>query len=155
MSLFTGINEDVTLVAMFDAHFLLSRTSAHPFNLDNQTWPTVEHYYLAMRFENQNDKDIIQSAKSVAEAQKLSKRWFKKKRADWKKVETVVMTRALYTKCKTYPEIAQALLDTGNEALVESSVYDHFWGCGRDQRGDNHYGIILMNIRDKLRSELA
>jgi len=44
----------------------------------------------------------------------------------------------------------QALLDTQEEQLVENSQYDYFWGCGRDRRGDNHYGKVLMGIRSKL-----
>jgi predicted NAD-dependent protein-ADP-ribosyltransferase YbiA (DUF1768 family) len=38
--------------------------------------------------------------------------------------------------------------------LVESSNYDYFWGCGRDRRGENMYGKVLMNVREKLREEL-
>ena len=37
--------------------------------------------------------------------------------------------------------------------IVESSLYDHYWGCGRDQRGHNYYGKMLMDVRDKLRAE--
>jgi ribA/ribD-fused uncharacterized protein len=63
------------------------------------------------------------------------------------------MTRAVYTKCKTYDDIAGLLLSTGTQRLVENSQYDYFWGCGRDRRGENMYGQILMNVRDKLMQE--
>jgi ribA/ribD-fused uncharacterized protein len=63
------------------------------------------------------------------------------------------MTRAVYIKCRTHPEIAEALLATGDQVLVESSNYDYFWGCGRDRRGENMYGKVLMNVREKLRDE--
>ncbi len=63
------------------------------------------------------------------------------------------MTRAVYTKCRTHPNIARELLATGDETLVDNNQYDYFWGCGRDRRGNNAYGKALMNVRAKLREE--
>jgi ribA/ribD-fused uncharacterized protein len=65
------------------------------------------------------------------------------------------MTRAVYTKCRTHPEVAARLLATGDRRLVENNSYDYYWGCGRDRRGDNHYGRVLMNVRARLRQEAA
>ena len=45
------------------------------------------------------------------------------------------MTRAVYIRARSYPELAQELLNTGEQTLVENSQYDYFWGCGRDRRG--------------------
>ena len=49
--------------------------------------------------------------------------------------------------------IAEALLATGDTHLIENNNYDYFWGCGRDRRGENMYGKVLMNVREKLREE--
>jgi ribA/ribD-fused uncharacterized protein len=65
------------------------------------------------------------------------------------------MTRGIYIKCRTHQDIAQMLLETGNDEIMENSQYDYYWGCGRDLRGENAYGKILMDIRQKLRSETA
>jgi ribA/ribD-fused uncharacterized protein len=62
------------------------------------------------------------------------------------------MTRAVYLKCRTHPEVAQQLLQTGQRRLVENSQYDYYWGCGRDGRGFNTFGEVLMDVRDKLRN---
>jgi ribA/ribD-fused uncharacterized protein len=79
--------------------------------------------------------------------------FFQKKKGS-KTLRQVLMTRAIYTKCKTYPEIAERLLETGDKKLVENSAYDYFWGCGRDRRTENTYGKVMMNVREKLRKEL-
>lgn len=133
---------------------ILGSASLMPFTLDEQEWPTVEHYFQALMFEGHAklQKKILacKDAKSAAAATKWQ---FWKKRKDWKKVQTVLMTRAIYTRCKTYPEVAKALLDTGELKLVENSNYDYFWGCGRDRRGENAYGKVLMNVRAKLLQE--
>ena len=57
------------------------------------------------------------------------------------------MTRAVYIRARSHPELAQELLNTGDQTLVENSQYDYFWGCGRDRRGNNTYGKVLMNVR--------
>ena len=65
------------------------------------------------------------------------------------------MTRGTYIKCRTHPEVAAALLATGDLLIIETSQYDYYWGCGRDLRGDNVYGKVLMNVRTQLRKEAA
>ena len=49
--------------------------------------------------------------------------------------------------------LAEALLATGDNPIVENDQYDYYWGCGRDRRGDNTYGKVLMDVREKLRQE--
>ena len=44
-------------------------------------------------------------------------------------------------------------METEEKDLAERGFTDYFWGCGRDGRGDNHYGKLLMRVRDKLRQE--
>jgi predicted NAD-dependent protein-ADP-ribosyltransferase YbiA (DUF1768 family) len=63
------------------------------------------------------------------------------------------MTRATYTKCRTHAEVAKRLLDTGDRNIVETTLYDYFWGLGRDQRGHNTYGAVLTDVREKLQEE--
>ncbi len=130
-----------------------SRVSRHPFELEGKAWPTVEHYFLAMQFSEAADQEKVRNASDVASARKAAGGWFRKKRGDWKQVKPIVMTRAVYIKMRTYPELAERLLATGDETLVEDSQFDYYWGCGRDKRGENHYGKVLMNVRDKLREE--
>lgn len=152
MSLFPDY-KNALYFSMDDASELMSRTSLHPFELDGQTWPTVEHYYQAMKFDNQAYRTKILNADSPEQARKLGQARFKRKRADLKKVRTTLMTRAFYTKAKTYPIVATRLLETLEQDLVENSQFDYYWGCGRDHRGDNHYGKVLMNVRNKLQQE--
>jgi len=154
MPLFPDQTQSAIYLSMNDSDELLSRNSAHSIQLDDKEWPSVEHYFQAMQFESNDYQEKIRAA-SIEQAIKLGKTWFKKKRADLKQVRTVLMTRAVYIKCRTYPEVCARLLETDDEKLVENSQFDYFWGCGRDHRGNNHYGKVLMNVREKLISELA
>lgn len=151
--LFPEADDDALYLSRSNPDEPLGCFSAHPFHLDDQDWPSVEHYFQATKFENLDYREKIRLAKSPVQARKLGGTWLRKTRANWKKIQITVMTRGLYTKCKTYPEVAQALLATQQLRLVENSNYDYYWGCGRDRRGDNHYGKALMNVRAKLRKE--
>lgn len=151
MSLFVSAKEDAHYLSMNDPDNCLSRLSGQGFELDGEYWPTVEHYYQAMKYSKSTDRDLVRKAETALQARKLGSRWFKKKRPDWKKIELTVMTRALYIKMRSHPGAAAELLATGDKMLVEDSQFDYFWGCGRDKRGANHYGQILMNVREKLR----
>ncbi len=131
----------------------LGTFSHHSFLLDDNEWPSVEHYYQAMKFGDAQYRERIRQSDHPRKARKLGRSRWKKRRRDWQQVKVTVMTRAVYIKCRTYPEIAAQLLATGSNMLVENSNYDYFWGCGRDRRGENMYGKVLMNVRDKLREE--
>lgn len=151
--LFPADNEEAIYFSRTELTQPFGTFSDHPFVLEEKEWPSVEHYFQAMKFEDAAYQERIRQAESPKQARKLGRTRFKKIRKDWKNVKAVFMTRAVYIKCRTYPEIAERLLKTGKSKMVENSLYDYFWGCGRDRRGENRYGQVLMNVRDKLCEE--
>ncbi len=137
-----------------DPNELLGTCAFFSFELEGKLWPSVEHYIQAMQFSDEARQEAIRIAPNPRTAQKLGKTgWFKRARDNWKETRVAYMTRGVYTRCRTHGEIRAALLATGDTPLVENSQYDYFWGCGRDRRGDNMYGKVLMQVRDKLREE--
>ncbi len=140
-------------VSLSDPLDPLSSYSKHGFELDGDTWPSVGHYYQAMKFESNELRKIIRDAGHPAEAEKLAAKNKKVVRKDWKKVRETYMTRGIYIKCRTHSDVADALLATGDQKIVETSQYDYYWGCGRDGRGHNTFGKVLMAVRDRLREE--
>jgi hypothetical protein len=76
-------------------------------------------------------------------------------REDWEYSKIHIMYRILWAKFTQNLQLAQLLLNTGEEELIEKNDwYDHFWGmCGG--RGENHLGICLMMLRDQFRDMLG
>ena len=142
-------------LSRLDVNEPLSSYSKHSFELDGHEWPSVEHYYQAAKFEDEKYKQKILSAAHPREATKLGEVWFKPKKSNWKAKRIVMMTRGVYIKCRTHEEIAAKLLATGDELIVDTSQFDYYWGIGRDGRGENHYGEVLMAVRNRLREEQA
>ncbi len=137
-----------------DSSHPLASYSKHAFELDGFEWPSVEHYYQAMKYEEPEYRELIRQAAHPADAAKLGKSKKHQKRRDWDKVRVTFMTRGSYIKCRTHQEVADLLLESGDIDIMEVSQYDYFWGGGRDMRGENAFGKLLMGIRDKLREEM-
>lgn len=153
MGIFPEIDEDAIFLSRTDVNESLGTFSRHSFLLEELEWPSVEHYFQAMKFEDADYREKIRLAEHPKKARKLGRTRLKKIRKDWKKIKNVIMTRGLYTKCHSHPEVSAKLLETANRKLIENSQYDYYWGCGRDRRGENTYGKLLMNVREKLREE--
>lgn len=65
------------------------------------------------------------------------------------------MRRAVEAKFHQHADILQILLATGDAVLVEHASNDRYWANGGDGSGKNMLGIILMEVRAKLRQEAA
>ena len=150
---FRNHGPDAVLVSRVDSRSPLSSHSPHGIRLDDADWLSVEHYYQAMKFEDSALREAIRSAPHPDLAAKLARRRRRLVRRDWDDVKEVYMTRGMYIKCRTHGEVAHALLATGDRAIVETSQYDYYWGCGRDIRGLNVFGRVLENIRRRLRED--
>jgi N-glycosidase YbiA len=74
-------------------------------------------------------------------------------RSDWEMVKDEVMQQAVLLKFQTHDDIRAILLATENEAIVENSPRDYYWGCGKDGSGQNKLGRILMHVRAILRED--
>lgn len=72
-------------------------------------------------------------------------------RADWEEVKDSVMYEVCRCKFTQNPELAQALIDTGDAILIEGNTWgDKVWGTV-DGVGENRLGKILMRIREEIR----
>ena len=144
---------DAVLVSRVDPANPLASYSKHGFHLDDTHWPSVEHYYQAMKFDDTEIREQIRNAPHPQEAAKIARRRRRRIRKGWDDVKEVYMTRATYTKCRSHEDVAAALIATGEKTIIETSQYDYYWGCGRDTRGRNVYGRVLANVRRRLREE--
>ena len=150
---FEPIDQDAVLVSMEDANNPLSAYSRHGFELDGEVWPSVAHYFEAMKFTDADLRKAICASESPNAARQIAKRNRRRIRNDWNRLRETYMTRGVYRKCRTSEDASTALLATGERRIVETSQYDYYWGCGRDTRGLNTYGKVLMQVRERLRDE--
>ncbi len=128
-----------------------SNFSPHGVELDGLWWPTNEHFFQAQKFAGTPHADAIRQVKTPRDAAKMGRDRSRPLREDWEEVKEEIMGRGVLRKFETHGDIREVLLSTGDEEIVENSPSDYYWGCGKDGSGKNRVGVILMEVREKLR----
>ena len=76
-------------------------------------------------------------------------------RPDWEQVKAGEMRAIVTAKFTQHPELAAQLLATGDEPLEEGNDWgDRIWGTVNG-KGKNLLGIILMEVRAELRTNMS
>jgi len=122
-------------------------------------YPTVEHYYMAMKVNDEqlingkyytvgDFREMMAKIESPGLAKKIGR--MVKLRPDWDNYKFEVMNWVVREKFKD-PNLAQLLIDTGDQELIEGNWWgDVIWGVCNG-KGQNHLGKILMQVRNELR----
>lgn len=127
----------------------LSNFAPYGFHEGELYWPTVEHYFQAKKFSDSDHQERIRNAGSPKQAKALGQSRKHPIQPNWDTIREDVMREALRRKFKN-PELKNLLLGTKKRDLVENSPYDKYWGCGKDGKGKNRLGVLLMELREKL-----
>jgi ribA/ribD-fused uncharacterized protein len=130
-----------------------SNFSRHPVRLKGKVWPTSEHYFQAQKFVGTKYEEQVRKTNNPAEAARMGRDRKLPLRKDWESVKVQVMYDVCYAKFTQHKALKETLLSTGDEKLVEHTENDNFWGDGGDGSGKNMLGIVLMNVRQAIRSE--
>ncbi len=131
----------------------LANYSNHGFNLDGKYWPTVEHYYQAQKFDDEELKEKIRMAETPKIASAIGRDRNNKLRENWENVKRDIMLVGVLAKFRAHPDILDKLLATGEEDIVENTDIDYYWGCGENKTGRNEFGKILVKAREILKEE--
>ena len=136
--------------------WFLSPYAEFPINIEVDgkfyTFPTVEHYYQAMKFyaSDERFKNIL-NLKNPDDARLLTKtpEYKTNRRRDFDKNKFDIMEKGLRAKFAQNPQAAEMLKTTGNAVLIKSCEMCYKCGFGIGS-GLNCMGKILMKIREEL-----
>lgn len=142
-------------------YYFLSNFSSSPIHEEPKPgeiieYPTVEHYFQAMKTKNLGLRKKIAAAVTPGQAKYMGRHL--QLRPDWENIKLDVMASAIRGKFE-WPELREKLLATGDEELEEGNTWhDNFWGnchCKKCQSisGLNYLGAILMDERERIRAE--
>ena len=134
-----------------NAYGEFSNFALFPITVDNKAWGTSEHYYQAHKYDQEKLQEYVRAAKSPEEAAKRGRQKDLPKRKNWKSVKDQIMYKALVAKFTQHENLKRLLLSTGSAPLVEHTKRDKYWGDAGDGSGLNKLGIMLTEIREKLR----
>ena len=118
---------------------------------DGILYPTVEHFFQAMKTEDLDYRKRIAWAATPGQAKRMGRQL--QLRPDWEAVKEDYMRIALVKKFSN-PELKAALIATGDADLIEGNTWhDNHWGDCRcenccDKEGLNWLGRLLMIVRN-------
>jgi ribA/ribD-fused uncharacterized protein len=135
-----------------DAYGEFSNHSPYPIELHGKTWPTTEHYFQAQKFNGTPQEENIRREPSSQTAAQMGRDRSHPMRPDWEMVKEDLMREALLAKFTQHPYLRERLLATGDAEIVEHTTNDGYWGDGADGHGKNRLGMLLMELRTKLRA---
>tara|TARA_X000001036_G_scaffold439941_1_gene493225 strand:+ start:2251 stop:3288 length:1038 start_codon:yes stop_codon:yes gene_type:complete len=128
-----------------------SNFSKHSIFIRGVIWQTVEHYYQAQKFTDDLIQQAIRKSPTPIMAKKLATTHNSERRADWDSSKEDVMFEALLAKFTQHPELHEKLCNTESRRLVEVTDRDSYWGESADGVGENRLGILLMEVRSKIK----
>ncbi len=154
-----------------DKYFEFSNYYESPVIIKGLTYPSVEHYYQASKFNDEWYKNIIIKSSTPNKARVLanqetgggykwrtdlnevikeSKEKGVKMRKDWDEMKLWFMMLGVLNKFKNNEKLKALLLSTENKKIIEDSPRDNYWGIGKDGKGENMLGRVLMCVRKLL-----
>ncbi len=123
----------------------LSNFGPGEIEYEGEVYLTSEHFYQAAKTIDDEEQKFVRLAPTPGEAKKRGKKITL--RDDWDKVKDGIMRKALRLKFEQNPELAQKLLDTGDQELIEGNTWgDVEWGVCFGT-GQNKLGLMLQERR--------
>jgi ribA/ribD-fused uncharacterized protein len=137
----------------------------YPCEIEHQgiKYPSVEHYYVAMKVNDQqlingkyytpgDFREMIAKVRTPGEVKRIGSKV--KLRTGWVDKKLDIMKWGLEQKFKK-EEFKKMLLDTNDQEIIEGNWWhDLYWGscyCEKcDNKGKNKLGKLLMTIRNEL-----
>jgi len=119
-----------------------------PVLMYGELYPSVEHAYQAAKCKRSADRAAFRDASlTPGQAKRLGRTV--EVRDDWEAFKITAMNTLVRRKFE-FRLLADRLLATGDQELVEGNKWgDTFWGVCNG-RGENHLGKILMATRKEL-----
>ncbi len=145
-----NIPEPIKFYSVTDEYGEFSNFYEYEVTIDGKRWPTSEHYFQAMKFEDKNYIEKIRKTKKPITAAQMGRDRSAKIKRGWDSMRVNVMTAAVRAKFTQHQDLHDLLLSTGDRKIIEHTSNDDYWGDGGDSSGANMLGIILMRIRNEL-----
>lgn len=119
--------------------------------LDGQTYSTIEHAYQAAKTLDFLERKKIQEADTASKAKKLGTRVTLQE--NWIGLKNQVMNDLLVQKFARPSLLFDFLNETKEKNIIEGNWWHDLWFgkcfCSTHEGdGENHLGVMLMNIRD-------
>lgn len=143
----------------------LSNMSPHPIRVETIRYPTCEHFFQCMRFDDEGIRKIIREQKSPMSAKMVAKKYLDRMVILPRgAVDLDLMRTVLRIKMEFYPKLKRELIHQDPESVIvedcskRGGESSRFWGMkltGTVCEGENWLGRLWMEFRSELQGAAA
>jgi ribA/ribD-fused uncharacterized protein len=140
-----------------------STMSNHEIEIEGTKYPSVEHYYQAMKaiaFKDDETLKKIMKTKTSKAVKALGNKVKDFNEEKWNEQRFDAMYKAVRAKFVQHPELREKLVETGDKKIGYADARDMYWSIGTSMglekakspskwRGQNVLGKILMELREE------
>ncbi len=141
----------MSVKGFFDDYRYLSNFHHSTMTINRITWPTVEHYYQAMKTADTTMWERMARLTRPGDARVFGQ--LLSMRSDWDQIKLAAMYKGLVNKFSD-PLLRTCLLTTPGYLEETNGWGDKFWGKVNNE-GENWLGYSLMYIRDRIIPNLS
>ncbi|MEZ0077143.1 NADAR family protein [Planotetraspora sp. GP83] len=130
-----------------DTDRMLRNEYPTPIVVASVTYPTVAHAYWALSTTDPAAREQIRAAEAPHQAEELARQ--ATRRTNWPAIRPAVMADLLRAKYDQHPDLAEALIATGDARIHYGPPGSDYWHAGSPQ-GRNWIGRLLELVRAEL-----
>lgn len=140
------------IISTFSGQFrFLSNFYSAPIAFKGLVYLTSEHLYQTVKTKDIELRRKISLLDTPGKAKRMGQQITI--RNDWEEKKVSFMGKIVLMKFTQNPDLAKKLIDTDFAYLEEGNTWnDTFWGVCNG-KGENHLGVILMEVRKTLRGK--
>jgi ribA/ribD-fused uncharacterized protein len=147
---FTKVKNTKELIQKFDGEYAFLSNFYKldsPIVMEGLNFTSVEAAFQAAKCPERMQEFV---GLEPYEAKKLGRKV--NLRPDWENVKLQIMNGLVFQKFLRNKDLRDKLLATGDAELCEGNYWkDDYWGVCDNEKGQNNLGIILMNVRKRLK----
>jgi GTP cyclohydrolase II len=154
------LRDCVTFYRTSDEFGVFSNFAKTPLIWHDQHWPTPEHLYQALKFEEPEYRRRVREAPTPKASKLIAHAMLEWAKPTWLEERVPNMALVLGLRWEQTPGFKTALVLTGKRAVVELTRVDDFWGAIEHEPGVavgvNALGRLLERLRDhKLQEDVC
>ena len=125
-----------------------------PIIFEEREFPSAEHAYQFGKLRDEDTREWAMEAPKPHLLSILAHGLFSWDIVNnWNKIKVNRMYNVLKVKFSDN-ELKNKLIDTRDSILIENSKSDAFWGIGKNGKGKNKLGVLLMKVREEIKKEV-
>lgn len=128
----------------------LSNFSAHQIEYNNILFPTCEHLYHYLRYDDINIQNKILSARSPSLVHKISQEYKDSQIEIFWKIKVKIMKKIFLLKIEQHKDVLHTLIHSNNNLIIKQHPLDYYWWVWNDNSWKNIMWKLWMEVRREL-----